>query len=226
MEQWNAQVDGTRHTLFDEIAVVGKAFSSARRLEIIDLLSHGERTVESISSALGLKVGTTSAHLQILRLSNLVRSRRDGAHVHYRLSGPDVAALFDQLHQVAVSHSAEVGRALEAYLGTGGEVDEVSHDDLVERMASEEVTLIDVREPHEFAAAHLPGAINIPLGRLVDELETLGEDRDIIAYCRGAYCVLAHDAVRLLAAHGRPARRLQDGIHEWRSSGRPVEVGA
>lgn len=226
MEHWNTEVRTSRHALFDTISVVSKAFASPRRLEIIELLSHGERTVESISSTLDLKVGTASAHLQILRMSNLAVTRREGTHVYYRLAGPDVGALFDQLHRVAASHSAEVGRALESYLGTGDDVDQVSHEELVARMESEGLTLIDVREPREFAAAHLPGAINIPLGSLVDRLDSLGTDGEVVAYCRGAYCVLAHDAVRILASHGRPARRLQDGLLEWQAAGRPVEVGA
>ncbi|MGO0575374.1 ArsR/SmtB family transcription factor [Ornithinimicrobium panacihumi] len=209
---------------------MSKAFASPRRLEIVELLGRGERTVESIATTLDQKVGTVSAHLQILRMSNLVASRREGTHVYYRLAGPDVAALFDQLHRVATTHSAEVGRALDAYLGTGDEVDEVSHEELRERMATGDLTLIDVREPHEFAEAHLPGAINVPLGQLAEELGSLAAgDREIVAYCRGAYCVLAHDAVRLLAAHGLPAERLhrlQDGILEWQAAGHPVEVGA
>lgn len=225
MEHWNTEVRTSRHVLFDQISVVSKAFASPRRLEIVELLSHGERTVESIGSALDLKVGTTSAHLQILRMSNLVLTRREGTHVYYRLAGPDVGALFDQLHRVAATHSAEVGRALDSYLGTGDEVDQVSHDELLARMESEGLTLIDVREPHEFAEGHLPGAINVPLGHLAEGLDRL-RGREVIAYCRGAYCVLAHDAVRILAAHGVPARRLRDGIREWQDAGLPVEVVA
>lgn len=224
MNSWNNGGE-ERHGLFDQISVVGKAFASPKRLEIVDLLTHGERTVEEIAGTLELKTSTASAHLQILRLSNLVRTRRVGPHVHYRLAGPDVADLYERLYEVAVEHSAEVERALDAYLGTG-EVDLVSHEELLRRMDSDEVLLIDVREPHEYAEAHLPGAVNIPFGRLLDELDALPQDRDVVAYCRGAYCVLAHDAVRLLAAQGRTITRMRDGIREWRDSGHPLEVGA
>lgn len=226
MDSWNTAVsDPRRRELFDQIAVIGKAFASAKRLEIIELLTHGEQTVETISTRLGLKTSTASAHLQILRMSHLVRTRREGQHVHYRLSGDDVAALFHQLHRVSTEHSAEVGRALESYLGTG-DVELMSHEDLLARLDRDDITLIDVREPHEFAEAHLPGAINVPFGRLVEELDTLDADREIVAYCRGAYCVLAHDAVRLLGAHGRSATRLRDGVLEWRRAGHPLEASA
>lgn len=227
MDSWNTG-SAERRQLFDQISIVGTAFANPKRLEIIELLTRGEQTVEAIGAALGLKTSTASAHLQILRLSNLVRTRRDGQHVRYRLAGEDVALLFDQLHQVASTHSAEVGRALDAYLGTG-DVDLVSHEELLRRMAADEVTVIDVREPREFAAAHLPGAVNIPFGHLLDELDHLEQvrhEREILAYCRGAYCVLAHDAVRLLVVHGIAATRLNAGIAEWRSAGHPLEESA
>lgn len=227
MDPWNTGDPGRRE-FFDQLSVVGKAFANPKRLEIIDLLARGEQTVEAIAAVLDLKTSTASAHLQILRLSNLVRTRREGQHVRYRLAGEDVATLFDQLHRVATTHSAEVGRALEAYLGTG-EVDLVSHEELLRRMAADEVTVVDVREPHEYAAAHLPGAINIPFGQLLvelDRIDELGREREVVAYCRGAYCVLAHDAARLLAAHGRPVARMRDGIREWQLAGHPLEESA
>lgn len=222
MNRWNTVSSPERHGLFDEIAVVGKAFASATRLEIIELLTHGEQSVDSIAGALDLKTTTASAHLQILRMSNLVRTRKDGQHVRYRLASQEVAGLFDVLHRVATENSAEVGRALDSYLGTG-DVDALSQEEMLERLDRDDVTVIDVREPHEFAQGHLPGSVNIPLGQIAERLEDLDADHEIVAYCRGAWCVLAHDAVRLLSSHGRSATRLRDGIREWTLAGLPLE---
>jgi len=224
-----------KHALFDQLAVVGKAFGSAKRLELIDLLSQGERTVEALARAAGLGLSTASAHLQVLKLSNLVSTRKDGTRIHYRLAGEDVAALYAAMRTVARDHSADVERALSSYLAVGGtgdddaDVTEVSREELVALLDSGEVTVLDVRPAEEYAAAHIPGSRSLPLGRLVEEqqsLEDLVEHRDVVAYCRGAYCVLAHDAVRLLRDRGIRARRLQDGMLEWRVRGLPVEVGA
>ncbi|MFZ5847637.1 MAG: ArsR/SmtB family transcription factor [Actinomycetota bacterium] len=224
-----------KSTLFSQLAIVGKAFGSAKRLELIDLLGQGERTVESLAREAGLGVSTASAHLQVLKLSNLVTTRREGTRVYYRLAGEDVAALYATMRTVARVHSADVDRALESYLGMGShgdadaDVEEISREDLLDVLERGEVVLLDVRPPEEYAAGHIPGARSLPFGRLAEDLsavEDLAEDADIIAYCRGAYCVLAHDAVRLLQAQGRRARRLQDGLLEWRTQGHPVEVGA
>jgi rhodanese-related sulfurtransferase len=224
-----------KSALFDQLAVVGKAFGSAKRLELIDLLSQGERTVESLAREAGLGVSTASAHLQVLKLSNLVTTRREGTRIHYRLAGEDVAALYASMRTVARDHSADVDRALGSYLGVGslGDTDadvvEISREDLLRRLDAGDVVLLDVRPPEEYAAGHIPGARSVPFGRLAEDLHTIDElakDADIVAYCRGAYCVLAHDAVRLLHARGRRARRLEDGLLEWRTKGHPVEVGA
>lgn len=216
-----------RDDLFDRLAVVGKAFANAKRLELVDLLTQGERTVESLAREAGLGVTTASAHLQVLKLSSLVKTRKDGTKVWYRLAGDDVATLFASLRSVARLHSADVERALNAYLGVGGmgDVDEVSREELVERLEGGDVLLLDVRPEEEFAAGHLPGARSVPFADLEQVMGSLSSDAEIIAYCRGAYCVLAHDAVRLLRADGHQARRLQDGLLEWRLSGLPVEVG-
>lgn len=224
-----------KSALFSQLAVVGKAFGSAKRLELIDLLSQGERTVESLAREAGLGVSTASAHLQVLKLSNLVTTRREGTRVHYRLAGEDVAALYAQMRTVARVHSADVDRALESYLGMGAhgdadaDVTQVTREELMTLLDSGEVVLLDVRPPEEYAAGHIPGATSLPIGRLTEDtglLEELAGDADVVAYCRGAYCVLAHDAVRLLRARGHRARRLEDGLLEWRTQGHPVEVGA
>jgi rhodanese-related sulfurtransferase/DNA-binding transcriptional ArsR family regulator len=224
-----------KSALFDQLAVVGKAFGSAKRLELIDLLAQGERTVESLAREAGLGVSTASAHLQVLKLSNLVSTRREGTRVHYRLAGEDVAALYATMRKVAREHSADVDRALDSYLGVSslGDTDagvvEISREELLARLDAGDVVLLDVRPPEEYAAGHIPGARSVPIGKLADDLEAvegLGEETDVVAYCRGAYCVLAHDAVRLLRARGRRASRLEDGLLEWRIAGHPVEVGA
>jgi rhodanese-related sulfurtransferase len=217
-----------RGTLFDQLAVVGKAFASAKRLELIDLLSQGERTVEALAREAGLGLSTASAHLQVLKLSNLVRTRREGTRIHYRLAGDDVATLYASLRTVAQDRSADVDQALAAYLGLGsrgdgGQVEQVTREELLARLGREEVLLLDVRPAEEYAAGHLPGAVSMPFGQIEQRLGEIDPERDVVAYCRGGWCVLAHDAVRLLSAHGRPARRLEDGMLEWRVAGLPVE---
>jgi rhodanese-related sulfurtransferase len=220
--------DTQRTDLFDQLAVVGKAFANAKRLELVELLSQGERTVDSLAREAGLGVTTASAHLQVLKLSSLVRTRKEGTRVYYSLAGEDVANLYASLRAVARLHSADVERALSAYLGHGGlgDVDEVSREELLARMQSGDVVLLDVRPEEEYTSAHIPGARSLPFADIEQAASSLSTDADIIAYCRGAYCVLAHDAVRLLRAQGRRARRLQDGLLEWRLEGLPVEEGA
>ncbi len=215
-----------RGTVLDELAVVGKAFASAKRLEIIELLAQSEHSVDQLARLTGQGMSSVSAHLQILRAARLVRTRREGTRVIYRLAGPDVATLYAALGTTARTHSPDVQAALTAYLGSGGgEVDEISRDELVRRLESGEVTLLDVRPPEEFAAGHIPGAISTPLAELTARLGELG-DAELVAYCRGAYCVLAHDAVTLLSTRHRHALRLEDGFLEWRLAGLPVAEGA
>lgn len=220
-------MDDIRHGVFDELAVVGKAFASPKRLEIIELLSQAEHSVDEVARATGQGLSTASAHLQILRAADLVRTRREGKRVIYRLAGPDVAALHALLGSVARRHSADVGAALAAYRGTGGgEVHETSREDLVSRMREDTVALLDVRPAEEFRTAHIPGAVSMPLGEIVARLGEVATDRRIVAYCRGAYCVMADDAVTLIATHGREATRLEDGMLEWRLAGLPVAADA
>ncbi len=224
-----------KSALFDRLAVVGKAFGSAKRLELIDLLSQGERTVESLARQAGLGVSTASAHLQVLKLTNLVTTRREGTRIYYRLAGDDVVRLYASMRTVAREHSSDVERALRSYLGVGAlgdsdaEVTEVSREELLDLLAAGRVSLLDVRPAEEYAAGHIPGSRSVPFADLAEGLDALADlpaDAEVVAYCRGAYCVLAHDAVRLLKAHGRQARRLEDGLLEWRVHGLPVEVGA
>ncbi len=184
--------------------------------------------MEALARAADMGMTTVSAHLQVLRLANLVQTRREGTKVHYRLAGDDVAALYAGMRTVARERSANVGQALDAYLNLPGsdEVGLVSREELARLLDSGTITLLDVRPKEEFVAGHIPGARSVPLGSLAVQAAGLGDATDVVAYCRGGFCVMAHDAVRLLGAEGIEARRLEDGMLEWRTHGHPVEVGA
>lgn len=211
--------------LFDSLARVGKALGSGKRLELLDLLAQGERSVEALARAARLGVTTCSAHLQTLRQAGLVATRRDGTRVHYRLAGSDVAALYALLRDVAGARSAQAAAARDAYLGAD-DTDAVDRDELQRRLAVGDVIAVDVRPAEEYTAGHIPGAVSIPLEQLADRLADLPADVEVVAYCRGAYCVLAHDAVRLLRIRGRRAARLADGMLEWRLAQLPVDAAA
>lgn len=214
-------IDARRSQLYDEIARTAKALANGKRLELLDLLARGERTVEALARAAGLGVTSTSAHLQSLKQGGLVANRRDGVRIYYRLAGDDVADIYVRLRNVAARHLATVGVAASAYLGEGTE--EVTRDELIRRYAAGELAVVDVRPREEYDAGHIPGALSIPLDALIERLAELPTDIEIVAYCRDAYCVLAPEAVRLLTAGGRSARRLADGMLEWRLVGLPVE---
>jgi len=204
---------------------VGKALGSPARLELLDLLSQGPRSVEHLASAASLGMSTCSAHLQTLREAGLVEARRDGKRIFYSLTGDDVAGLWDELRTVAQAHRPHAELARRAYLGPE-DTEAVDTADLRDRLGRGDTVILDVRPEAEYTAGHLPGAVHIPLEELADRLAELPPDQDIVAYCRGRYCVLAHDAVRLLTAHGRPARRAAEGLLEWRLAGLPVETSA
>jgi rhodanese-related sulfurtransferase/DNA-binding transcriptional ArsR family regulator len=212
-----------KDALFEQFARVGKALSSPKRLELVDLLAQGERTVESLARTAGLGVTTCSAHLQTLKQAHLVTTRKDGVRVHYRLTGPDVAALYGHLQEVAATHLRDLEPAARAYLGPE-DTEAIDRNELLRRARAGQVTVIDVRPAEEYAAGHIPGAVSVPLAELADRLDTLPADRKIVAYCRGAYCVMAHDAVRRLRADGRAAARLRDGMLEWRLAALPVDT--
>lgn len=208
--------------LYDAFARTGKALSSGKRLELLDLLAQGERTVDALAKAAGLNLTTASAHLQTLKQAGLVATRRDGVRIHYRLADDDVAALYALLRQVAQTHQADVEPARTAYLGTD-DAEEVDRDELLARAQGGGVVVLDVRPAEEYAAGHIPGAISIPVDELAERITELPDDAEVVAYCRGAYCVLAYDAVRLLHARGRKAVRLTDGMLEWRLAELPVD---
>ncbi|QUW85714.1 metalloregulator ArsR/SmtB family transcription factor (plasmid) [Streptomyces mirabilis] len=219
----DATTSGAKAALYDAFAASGKALASGKRLELLDLLAQGERTVDALAKAAGLNLTTASAHLQTLKQAGFVATRREGVRIHYRLAGDDVAQLFALLRKVAEAHQAAVPAARDAYLGedTTGEM---SHEDLRARVASGDVVVLDVRPVEEYLAGHIPGALSIPVQELAERINELPEDTEIVVYCRGEYCVLAYDAVRLLTDRGRRAIRLNDGMLEWRLSELPVDA--
>jgi rhodanese-related sulfurtransferase/DNA-binding transcriptional ArsR family regulator len=212
---------GRKAALFEQLARVGKALASGKRLELLDLLAQAERPVDALAVAAGLNLTTASAHLQTLKQAGLVATRRDGTRIFYRLAGDDVADLFVRARAVAAAHLPDVAAARDSYLGAG-DVESVGRDELLRRVAAGQVTVLDVRPPGEYAAGHLPGAVNIPIDQLAERLGELPADSEVVAYCRGPFCVFAHDAVRLLRVHGRRARRLDDGVVEWKQAGRSL----
>lgn len=215
--------DGIKQRLFSQYARIAKALSSPNRLEILDFLAQGERNVESLAQTAGLSVANTSQHLQQLRQAGLVTARKQGLQVHYRLASDEVVALLAVLRGTAEKHIAEVDRLVDTYLTVKDDLEPVPRAELLKRVRDGLVTVVDVRPPEEYAAGHVPGAINVPLSTLDDRLASLPLDREVVAYCRGPYCVLAYDAVARLRSKGFKARRLQDGFPEWRISGLPVE---
>jgi rhodanese-related sulfurtransferase len=210
-----------KDALFDAIAVMGKAFASPRRLELVDLLAQAPRTVDELARASGQSSANTSQHLQGLHAAGLVMRSREGTSVRYALADDDVLSLWLALREVSLARLAEVERAAREYLGE--HVDAIDRDELVARMRSGEVVLVDVRPGEEFDAGHIAGARSIPLEELEDRLAELPADREVVAYCRGPLCAYAHEAVRQLRATGREARRLEDGWPEWRLADRVAQ---
>lgn len=215
----------SKQALYAEFAAVGKVLGNPKRLELLDLLAQGPRSVEDLASAAGLGMSTCSAHLQSLREAGLVATRREGKRIFYSLAGDDVAGLWDHLRRVAQLHRPHTELARRAYLGPE-DTTAVGTDELLRRLGTGDVVVLDVRPAPEYVGGHLPGALHIPLEELAGRLAELPRDKEIVAYCRGQYCVLAHDAVRLLGRHGVIARRAAEGVLEWRVAGVPVEPGA
>jgi rhodanese-related sulfurtransferase/DNA-binding transcriptional ArsR family regulator len=206
--------------LFEAIAVMGKAFASARRLELLDLLAQAPRTVDELARASEQSTANTSQHLQALHAAGLVIRTREGTSVRYALAGDETLRLWLALRETSVARLAEVERAASEYLGQ--DVQAIGRDELIARMSRGDAVLIDVRPPEEFAAGHIDGARSIPLDELERRLAELPADREIVAYCRGPFCAYAHQAVRQLRAAGPTARRLDDGWPEWRLGGKPA----
>jgi rhodanese-related sulfurtransferase len=211
--------------LYAEFARIGKAMASPHRLEILEVLAQGERTVESLAAETGLSVANTSRHLQQLRQAQLVLTRREGLFIHYRVAGPEVVGLMLALRLAAEEHLAEVDRVVRDFLGERDGFEPVTSDELSRLMRSGEIVLLDVRPEQEYAAGHIAGARSMPVSDLDARVGELPPNREYVAYCRGPYCVYADEAVAVLRANGRTATRLSDGYPEWWLSGRPVQVG-
>jgi rhodanese-related sulfurtransferase/DNA-binding MarR family transcriptional regulator len=209
--------------LFEQFARIAKALSSAKRLEILEFLAQAERSVEALSRMSGLSVANTSQHLQQLRQCGLVEARKNGLYVLYRLAGDGIVRLLIALRAVAQDRLAEVDKLIKLYLDSKDNLEPVPAKELMQRARKGLVTVLDVRPAEEYAAGHIPGAINVPLGDLRKRLHDFRRDREIVAYCRGPYCLLAFEAVAELRKRGRKARRLQDGFPEWKSAGLPVD---
>ncbi len=212
--------------LFDALASVAQALGSGRRAEIVDLLAQAERSVEEVASEISQSVANTSQHLQVLARAGLVRTRRDGTRVYYRLASERVEEVWAAVRDVAVRHVAEVGVLADEYLGERSGVESLSADELEQRLARGEVVVLDVRPEQEYRAGHIAGARSAPLPSLASLMPTLPRRREVIAYCRGPYCVYADDAVRLLRQRGLKARRLDVGYPEWRRANRPIEIAS
>jgi rhodanese-related sulfurtransferase len=206
-----------KQPLFEAIAVIGKAFASPVRLELLDLLAQAPRSVEELAGASGQSTANTSQHLQALRAAGMVTRAREGNRARYALAGDDALRLWLALRDASAVHLAEVERAARDYLGE--DVDTIGREDLLERLELGDVVLVDVRPEAEFAAGHIDGARSIPLAELERRLAELPADAEIVAYCRGPFCAYAHEAVRQLRAEGRRARRLSNGWPEWRLAG-------
>jgi rhodanese-related sulfurtransferase len=211
--------------IYEQIARLGQATASPNRLELLDLLSQGPRTVEALAHQTGHSVATTSHHLQVLRRARLVEAEKAGLYVTYRLADPRVGEFFLELRRLAESRLAEVQHVTRQYLEERGALDAVDNDELVRRVRDGEVTLIDVRPREEYVAGHIPGAISVPLADLPKRIGELRKRRDVVAYCRGPYCVMALDAVDLLRRKGFRAHRMEQGVPDWRAQGWRVETG-
>jgi rhodanese-related sulfurtransferase/predicted transcriptional regulator len=211
--------------LYGQLARLGKALSSPHRLEMLELLAQGERTVDSLAAEIGLSMANTSQHLQALRHAALVESRKDGLFVYYRLADPDVFDLSKVIRSVAERRLAELDRLVHEHFGNRADAEPVPMDELLKRARSKQVVILDTRPASEYIAGHIPGALSIPVDDLQRRLKQLTKGKEYVAYCRGPYCVYADRAIEILRAHGRRARRLGEGFPEWRSAGYPVSEG-
>jgi rhodanese-related sulfurtransferase/DNA-binding transcriptional ArsR family regulator len=211
--------------LLEHFTRITKALGSGNRLRMLELLAQRERSVENLAGLTAMSVANTSRHLQQLRQAGLVRSRKEGLYVYYEISGGGVVRLLQALGEVAENNLAEVAQLIGQFLTARDDLEPVPHRELLQRVRKGLVTVIDVRPPEEFAAGHIPGAINVPLSRLGAWARRVPRTREIVAYCRGPYCVMAFEAVAQLRSKGLRAQRMADGFPEWKSAGLPVELG-
>lgn len=214
-----------KDTLYEQFARIGKAVANPKRIELLDLLAQGERSVDDLAARAGMGITNTSNHLQVLRQARLVEARKEGTRVLYRLANDAVLQFSIALRDLARSRLAEVGEVVRDYFLARDALEPVSREQLLTLMEQGDVVVLDVRPAEEFDQGHIPGAVSVPLDRLEAQLRSLRKHTEIVAYCRGPYCVLAPQAVQLLHAMGFRARRLEDGMPEWRLAGLPVAIG-
>ncbi len=213
-----------KQAVYEQLARIGKALSTPARLEILELLAQAERSVDGLARLSGLTVANTSQHLQLLRQVGLVTSRREGQFIFYQLAGDEVVTLIGSLGRVGETYIAEVGKLIQNFFTAQDEIEAVPAKELLKQARKGLVTVIDLRPVEEYAAGHVPGAINIPLPELQKRLRDLPKGKEIIAYCRGPYCLMSFTAVKMLRGRGHKARRLEAGLPEWRSAGLPVQT--
>jgi rhodanese-related sulfurtransferase/predicted transcriptional regulator len=213
----------SRQALFDALASVGRALGHGRRAELVDVLAQGERHVDDLAAAIGQSVANTSHHLQQLLRAGLVHTRREGTRVYYSLASAEVTALWLAMEAVAAAHVAGIHELVTSYIGDRSDLEAVTREQLLERQQAGDVVVLDVRDEAEYAAGHVPGAINVPAAALQQRLAQLPDDVTVVAYCRGPFCLTSDEAVRTLKAAGRDALRLVDGYPEWAAAGLPVE---
>jgi rhodanese-related sulfurtransferase len=218
----------TRHrdfkdALYQQFARIGTALASPKRIELLDLLAQAEKTVDELSEQTATPVKNTSAHLRVLREARLVERRRAGNHIHYRLASKDVFDLLRTLQAIGHQRLAEVDQLVELYLDGRDELEPVTIEELRRMMRAGDVTVIDVRPADEFSAAHIPGALSIPVHELKRRMREIPKKREVVAYCRGRYCVYSVEAVEILRKHGYRARRVEEGLPDWRSAGMPID---
>ena len=209
--------------LYEQVARIGKALASPKRLELLELLAQGEKSVDALAAELSIDIKLASAHLKALRDARLVTSRREGKFIHYRLTGADVAGLGVKLREVAEEHLLELRMALDQMVTEPGQLVPLDRQALMAQAKRGEVVVIDVRPQDEFNVAHLPYARSMPLADIAQRLAALPRDIEIVAYCRGPFCLLSDEAVALLLAHGYRARKVSDGVSEWQAAGLPLE---
>ena len=214
---------GFKDRLFEQFARIGKALASPKRLEIVDLLAQDERTVEEIARETGMSVASASQHLQVLKAARMVEARREGLHMRYRLADEDVFRTWQAVRALAELRLSEVDEVVEAYLEDREALEAVDVPELMARLIDGSVLVLDVRPEREYRAGHIPGARSVPVDALEAALQTLPKDREIVAYCRGPYCVFSDEAVALLRSRGYRAYRLRQGLPDWRAAGMPVE---
>ena len=212
-----------KRDVFHNLARIGTALSSAVRLEFLELLAQGERSVDQLATLTGISVANTSQHLQKLKAAGLIVGRKEGQYVFYRLAGDEIVELLGALGKTGAAYLAEVERTVRLYYAARDGLEPVPARELLDRAKRGRVTVLDVRPPEEFAAGHVPGAVNIPVHELEKRLAELPKRKEVVAYCRGPYCLMSYDAVVLLRKKGLKARRLQDGLPEWRLAGLPVQ---